>query len=432
MGPVAEPYAEVVRALLTRATLAVAATHDRWVANGYPAFPLWIPLLIHSVLGGTVLVTVLQRPPADMPAAAGLVLVALLPWSASLLGRVAPAPVFWVLTGGSTVLLMHLYPVEYDFAPFLLVLMAGELGACRPLLRSGLAAAATLPLVVVLVIDGTLPVEASGVWLAAIVIGWDVGFIMRFQQLRFEAERRSQSERTRQATLEERQRIAREIHDLVAHSLSVTMLHLTAARRDLEDGEDPTEVAAALHDAERVGRQAMNDIRGVVGLLGQAETGGARTALPGVADVPELVDDFRAAGLDVVLLLDHATHASEEIPPATSLALYRIVQESLANVAKHAPGSRALVRLDLDRDHGLLTIRNPVPRASGHRNADGSGLRGMEERAEQIGARFHAGVEGRLWTVRVVLPRAQDGATSPLFACFPLPALSTIRRVVTQ
>lgn len=414
-----------------RVTLQVAATHDRWVANGYPAFPLWIPLLIHSVLGGSALVVVLQRPLADMPAAAALVLVALLPWSVSSLGRVAPAPLFWVFTGGATLLLMHRYPVEYDFAPALLVLTAGELGACLPLLRSGLAVAATLPLVLVLVADGTLPIEASGVWLAAIVIGWDVGFIMRFQQLRFEAERRSQAERTRQATLEERQRIAREIHDLVAHSLSVTMLHLTAARRDLEDGEDPAEVAAALHDAERVGRQAMNDIRGVVGLLGQAETGGTRASLPGLADVPELVDDFRAAGLDVVLLVDHAQGAGDDVPPATSLALYRIVQESLANVAKHAPGSRALVRLDLDSDHGLLTIRNPVPRGA-TRNADGSGLRGMAERAEQIGARFTAGVEGRLWTVRVVLPRAEDDALAPLLACFPLPALSTIRRVVTQ
>ena len=437
--PAARPTLRSVHALLLRATMRVAAVHDRWVANGYPAFPLWIPALIHSVLVLGAAVTVLQRMPDDVPLALALVVLALLPWTAALRGRVAPVPLFWLVTGGSTLALMHLAPVEYDVAPFLLVLMVGEIGACRPLLSSGLLAAATVPLVALAALDGGLPVEAAGVWMAAIVIGWDVGFIMRFQQLRVEEGERTQAERARQAALEERQRIAREIHDLVAHSLSVTMLHLTAARRDLEDGGDPAEIAEALHDAERIGRQAMSDIRGVVGVLGQQPD--TRRALPGLADLPALADDFRLAGLDVVLDLDGlaaVSHALEgepgdDVPQATGLALYRIVQESLANVAKHAPGSRALVRLDLDRDHGLLTVRNTLPASSrGRVRGDGAGLRGMAERAELMGARFSAGPEGRLWTVRVVLPRAAAGASGPLPLRCPLPALATIRRVVTQ
>lgn len=421
------PTLRLVRALMMRVTLRVAATHDRWVANGYPGFPLWIPAVIHSSLLGTALITVLQRPLGDLPWAALLVAVALSPWLGAARGRVAPAPLYWLLTGGATLALMHLHPVDYDFAPFLLVVMVGEVGACLPLLRSGLLCAATVPLILVLVIDGTLPMGAGGVWMTAIVIGWDVGFILRFQQLRVEDGERRQVEHARRAALEERQRIARDVHDLVAHSLSVTLLHLTAARRDLEDGGEVEEVVAALVDAERVGRQTMGEIRGVVGVLGQGED--ERVALPGVADLPTLVDDYRAAGLDVVWT--PGSGSSAEVPPATSLALYRIVQESLANVAKHAPGARALVRLDLDGDAGLLTIRNAAPRGA-VRGVGGSGLRGMAERADQIGARLTAGLEGPLWTVRVVLPRAGREVPASLRARCPLPALSTIRRVVTQ
>ena len=107
----------------------------------------------------------------------------------------------------------------------------------------------------------------------------------------------------------------------------------------------------------------------------------------------------------------------EQVPATTALGLYRIVQESLANVAKHAPGSRVGVRLDVARDPGELVVRSELPRGGLRGNSGGSGLSGMAERAAQLGARFSAGPEDRAWVVRVELPRGDptgDGHVCPL------------------
>ena len=145
------------------------------------------------------------------------------------------------------------------------------------------------------------------------VVSLDIGVVLRSQQLRLEAQSREYAVRERQAVLEERQRIAREVHDLVAHSLSVTMLHLTAARRDLEDGGDTSEAVESLREAERVGRQAVSDVRRTVGILG---SGGAEPPAPTVEDLGALVAQFRAAGLDVDLET-RATSPRCRRPPAS-------------------------------------------------------------------------------------------------------------------
>jgi signal transduction histidine kinase len=405
-------------------------TKERWVANGYPAFPLWIPLVIDSGALATAVVSVVQRGGTDDLLPAGLlVLLALSPWLFELRGRVAPWPLFWFVTGGATAVLMVRYPVDYDFAPFLLVLMVGHVAACLPMWRSLQVLGLTMlgGGVLTLADPDALPRAAAAIWVAGVVGGWDIGFILRYQQLRLQDQEREHVVRERQVALEERQRVAREVHDLVAHSLSVTMLHLTAARRDLEDcardGVDLGDAIAALQDAERVGRRAMVDIRSTVGLLGQDPAGATAPPAPGLADLPALVEDFRSAGLDVVC---EVVGDTSEVPSSTALGIYRIVQESLANVAKHAPRSAASVSLDLDRDPGVLVVRNATPR--GLRTADsggGSGLRGMAERADLLGARLVAGPEGGEWRVRLTLPR---GDTAPRpgghgLVC-PLPRLS--------
>ena len=123
--------------------------------------------------------------------------------------------------------------------------------------------------------NGNLAGPEVAIWAAGIAVGLDMGFVMRSQQLRIDAQAREHATRERQAVLEERHRIGREVHDLVAHSLSVTMLHLTAARREVDDAAEHGDAAhledarSALRDAERVGRQAMADIRSTVGFLGE-------------------------------------------------------------------------------------------------------------------------------------------------------------------
>ena len=413
-----------MRAWTTGRSIGESAPGDRRASR--PHYPFWIALIIDSGAVGAAAVAVLQRidTGAALPALA-LMLVALVPFALEIRELMAPWPLFVLVTGGPAVVLMVRYPVEYDFAPFLLVMLAGCIGAYAPMLHSGAALLVTLGLLgVTTALDG-LPPPSAAIWLAAIMVGWDVGFVMRSQQLRIQQQARESADRARRAAVDERQRIAREVHDLVAHSLSVTMLHLTAARRDLEEGGEVAEAVDALREAERVGRQAVADVRRTVGLLGQGNPVDAPA--PGVCDIPRLVEDFRSAGLQVDLAM---TGDLDQVPPTTALGLYRVVQESLANVARHAPTAPVSVRLDLDGDPGTLVVSNPLPRGWS-RGAGGSGLRGMAERAGLLGARLYAGPGGgpagsanaAEWVVRVELPRGDTAAEGTGGRACPLPRL---------
>lgn len=378
-----------------------------WVARGLPDYPLWIAALIDSSALVTALVAVLQRRGDDALLATALMLVALAPWTLEIWARSRTWVAFSVLTGGSVLALMLLAPVDYEFVPFLLVLMAGHVTGVVGAARGALVCVVGEAVLSALWLSGEMAGAEFVIWGVAVVVGLNVGFIMRSQQLRIEAQAREHAVRERQAVLEERQRIARDVHDLVGHSLSVTMLHLTAARRDLEDATDEATLAEAreaLVEAERVGRRAMADIRSTVDLLGKDAEDGSGTAPRGLADLPALVAEFERAGVDVRL---ERTGDPAGVPETTGLGLYRIVQESLANVAKHAPGSRATVRLDLDAEPVELVVTNDLPPRA-RRNPGGSGLSGMAARAEQLGARLEAGPQtgpqARTWQVKVVLP----------------------------
>ena len=177
------------------------------------------------------------------------------------------------------------------------------------------------------------------VYVVEIVSGFVVGYMLRWQMRALAAERRERDRERERATLAERQRIAREIHDLVAHSLSVTMLHVTGAKQALIEDQDVDDAVAALSDAEQVGRQAMAEIRRTVSVLATEPTGAH--PLPCAEDIDALVAQVRDAGLPV----DYRSRGDvTRLSPAIGLGMYRILQESLTNVAKHAPGETAQVR----------------------------------------------------------------------------------------
>jgi signal transduction histidine kinase len=372
----------------------------RWRRAGYPEFAWWIPLAMGSFSVGAGVVGAAQRAEqgALLPASL-LMLVALTPQCLDLAGLRLPWPVFMGVTLSASAAVMVLYPVDYDFAMLVWVMLVGHVGATErlgaSLLATTLAAAALGALTI-----GDL-VEGSGFWLAALVVGGDIGVIMRYQQVRLDHERRTHRDHEAAAVLQERQRIAREVHDVIAHSLSVTMLHLTAARRSLEEDRDAgiDEAVDALRDAERLGRGAMADIRHTVGLLGEGSA--QPTAAPDLRDLDRLVHEFRAAGLDIALDL-RGDPAS--VPPNTCLSLYRIVQESLANIAKHQPGARATVALDCSPERQHLVVTNTLPTGARRPTGGGSGLRGMRERAELLGGTFAAGPRAGRWVVEVTLP----------------------------
>jgi signal transduction histidine kinase len=161
----------------------------------------------------------------------------------------------------------------------------------------------------------------------------------------------------------ERRQLAREFHDLVAHTLSVTMLHMTAVRMSLDDAE-VGEALESLAEAQRAGREAMREMRQTVGLLGTPSASGAGAALPQASDLPELVAGYASAGLRVELDVEGDLTA---VSGDAGLAAYRIAQESLANAAKHAPDSTAQVRVLVTRAELSPEVTNDTRHPPGRR-----------------------------------------------------------------
>jgi signal transduction histidine kinase len=238
------------------------------------------------------------------------------------------------------------------------------------------------------------------VYVIEIISGFVVGYMLRWQMRALAAERGERERERERATLAERQRIAREIHDLVAHSLSVTMLHVTGAKQALIEDNDVDDAVAALSDAEQVGRQAMAEIRRTVSVLA-TEPSGAHP-LPCAEDIDALVAQVRDAGLPV----DFRSRGDlTRLSPAIGLGMYRILQESLTNVAKHAPGEKAEVNVDVGRARASLVVRNRRPGQTV--DPDGSGTSGMASRAEQIGGDFRIGPDASdplQWVVDLAVP----------------------------
>lgn len=293
------------------------------------------------------------------------------------------------------------HPTNIDFAPFVLVFMCAELATRardKPLLAIG-APVASIGLMVGVELSGRF--QGSLIWVIGILFGWLGGYLIQNLDRKTIELRAAQAGLAEKAAADERSRIAREVHDVIAHSMSVTMLHITAARMALEKHK-PDDALEALQEAERQGRSSMTDIRRTVGLLG-AEGDPSAAPMPGAADLPKLVGDFRAAGLAVDLQMDGDFGA---LDPAAGLSLYRIVQESLTNVAKHSPGADTKVDLSIDDTSIHLAVRN-VSSNGATSNGDGSGmgLRGMIERAAVLDGNLHAGPSDDGWLVELTAPR---------------------------
>lgn len=310
-----------------------------------------------------------------------------------------------VVLTATSLLLVRPPDTAFDFAPLVLVLMVGEIAAMTPFSVSVGALAAAAAALTAFAFAGHL----VGVlyYLAAVVLGWIIGRLLLTQLRLLHQERAVKSIQAEHAATSERQRIAREVHDVVAHSLSITLLHLTAARRALEQDRDVDEAVDALTDAERLGREAMADIRRTVGLL-DARPADTRPE-PTIADIPELIEDFRRAGVPVEFAMSGDVDAA---PGATGLGVYRICQESLANIVKHAPAAKTDVQLDIGTGKLTLQVHNdlraPAVTPSGH---EGSGLRGMRERAALLGGVLQAGPDSGGWSVRAQVPLAVDSCS---------------------
>jgi signal transduction histidine kinase len=215
---------------------------------------------------------------------------------------------------------------------------------------------------------------------------WYVGRRLRIRGERAAQLEREQAAEARRAVAEERTRIARELHDVVAHRVSLMTVQAGAAKTVAAD--DPESASQAMHAVETAGRQALDELRHLLGVLRPEADAEALGPLPGLADVPRLVDQSRAAGLDVSLTIDDG---QIDLPARVDLSAYRIVQEALTNALKHAgPGARAEVRLHTDSrgvDIEVLDNGRGVTILTG----SGHGIVGMRERALLLGGRLDVG-----------------------------------------
>ena len=216
---------------------------------------------------------------------------------------------------------------------------------------------------------------------------------------------REQGATAQAAVHEERARIARELHDVVAHNVGLIVLQAGGARSVL--GTDPDRARIALQQVEETGRQTLAEMRHLVGIL-RVDENGDRQPLPRLERLPVLVDEARTAGLAVELEVEGPP---VDLPAGLELAAYRLIQEALTNVRKHAPTSRAKVRLCYEPDRLRIevsddggpsdAVRDSARNASGL----GHGLIGMRERVQMYDGRMQAGpMPGGGFRVEAVLP----------------------------
>lgn len=215
-----------------------------------------------------------------------------------------------------------------------------------------------------------------------------------------ELERSRQSDQDR-AIVEERARIARELHDVVAHGLSVIVVQASAAQRVLD--RDPAGTASALQQIEQTGRTALNEMRQVLGAI-RTEPSESWQPAPGLGSLDELVAEMRSTGL-VVSVSEESDELTEVLPATVDLTAYRIIQESLTNVLKHG-GRGAQASVEIVRHARSLELKIvDNGRGAGAGDSGGHGLRGMQERVEVFGGTFTAGPKaGGGFVVSVTLP----------------------------
>jgi signal transduction histidine kinase len=285
---------------------------------------------------------------------------------------------------------------------FIVALIAASQFGLLGLTGSGLAGAVLVALMIVFV-GVRDPEAATGDYLgvlALVAAAWLIGFAFRERNLRAAelVERAERAERAREtearaAVAEERARIAREMHDVVAHSLSVMVVQAEAAEAMLDD--DPERARRPLSAVQQTGRGALTELRRMLGVLREiADEGPSLAPQPGLAALDELARQVREAGLPVRVRVEGEPRS---LPPGIDLSAYRIVQEGLTNALKHAGPATAEVRVRYGEREVEVEVRDDGRGGAPRSNGGGHGLIGMRERVALYGGRLSAG------------PRAEGG-----------------------
>jgi signal transduction histidine kinase len=304
--------------------------------------------------------------------------------------------------------------------PYAVLFLTYTVGALCPLRQAiaGLAVVATV--IVVLGFSGAPGLDAVGVFgvIAQFAAGWAIGVAMRNRRAATEArvreaDKRAEAERQSAARVlaEERLRIAQELHDVVAHSMSVIAVQAGVGAHVLD--ERPEQARAALEAISATSRGTLTEMRRLLGVLRDSDGARSHAPAPGLADLPRLVDQMRAIGVPATLLVEGR---ADGIHAGIELSAYRVVQEALTNVLKHA-GKPTRVDVTVRHLPGLLAVevtddgRGLAARASNGGAAgaptegSGHGLIGMRERVELWGGELSVGpAPGGGYRVTALLP----------------------------
>src|SRR5207248_3034774 len=222
---------------------------------------------------------------------------------------------------------------------------------------------------------------------------------IRGREERAELAEREREVAAREAVVEERARIARELHDVVAHNVSMMVVQAGAERRVVDAANGSTR--EVLQTIEQIGRSALTEMRRLLGML-RSDADDPLAPQPGLDDLPTLVGQVREAGLPVELQVDGERR---ELPVGIELSAYRIVQEALTNALKHAGEAHATVRVRYGADSLELEIVDDGAGARAPVASGGHGLVGMRERVALYGGRLDAGRRpSGGFAVRVLLP----------------------------
>jgi signal transduction histidine kinase len=222
-----------------------------------------------------------------------------------------------------------------------------------------------------------------------IALGYLTGTRRRLEHEVVEGRQRREEEHARSALLEERARIARELHDIVAHHMSVIAVRTETAPFRIP--ELPEAAKDDLAETSAIAREALTEMRRLLGVLRGADDGAEHAPQPGMEQLGTLVAAVRGAGLAVDL---QVVGAERPLPSGVELSAYRIVQEALSNTLRHAPGARATVEVGYERDRLRLRVRNDAPSVRRDRprpSQPGQGIIGMRERAAMLGGDLAAG-----------------------------------------
>lgn len=211
-----------------------------------------------------------------------------------------------------------------------------------------------------------------------------------------------QSLRVEQGRSHERERIAREMHDVLAHRL--TQVSMQAGALSFRDDLDRDSLRSGLAEVQGKTNEALHELRGVLGVLRDADGRAIDAPQPRYDDIGAMIEEGRGNGINVEYD-DLVDRAGPEMPDAVGRAVYRIVQESLTNASKHAPGALVTVRLTGNPQDGIdVLIRNPLGFGRGETPGAGLGLVGLAERAELRGGTLRHGVSGSMFVVHASIP----------------------------